>query len=316
MTTRREFLKVSTALGGGLALGFHLPAASALNAAPEINAWVVVRPDDTVIIRYARSEMGQGSMTSAAQLVAEELECDWSKVRVEYADTNAHVRRKRAWGDMAAVGSRTIRQSQDYLRKAGAGAREMLLIAAAQGWNAPVAECTASNGVITHGPSGRKTSFGKVAGEAAKLAPPKDVALKDPKDWKIAGKPIKRVDIPDIVAGRIRYGIDAQLPGMVYAAIAQCPVFGGKLKSVDAAKIEGRRGVIKLLPMEDYVAVVADNWWRAKEALKELPIEWSFAGNESASSESILQFLLAGLDDPSNVVVARSDGELEQGLAG
>ena len=263
MTTRREFLKVSAA--GGLAFGFHLPAANAQNVAPEINAWVVVRPDDTVIIRYARSEMGQGSMTSAAQLVAEELECDWSQVRVEYADTNAHVRRKRVWGDMAAVGSRTIRQSQDYLRKAGAGAREMLLIAAAQGWNAPVAECTASNGVITHGPSGRKTSFGKVAGEAAKLAPPKEVTLKDPKDWKIAGKPIKRVDIPDIVAGRIRYGIDAQLPGMVYAAIAQCPVFGGRLKSVDAAKIEGRRGVIKVLPMEDYVAVVADNWWRAKE---------------------------------------------------
>src|SRR5882724_10885870 len=314
MTTRREFLKVSAA--GGLAFGFHLPAANAQNVAPEINAWVVVRPDDSVIIRYARSEMGQGSMTSAAQLVAEELECDWTQVRVEYADTNAHVRRKRAWGDMAAVGSRTIRQSQDYLRKAGAGAREMLLIAAAQGWNAPVAECTASSGVITHAPSGRKTSFGKVAGEAAKLAPPKEVTLKDPKDWKIAGKPIRRVDIPDIVAGRIRYGIDAQLPGMVYAAIAQCPVFGGKLKSVDAAKIEGRRGVIKVLPMEDYVAVVADNWWRAKEALKELPIEWSFGAGESASSESILQFLRTGLDDASNVVVARRDGELEQGLAG
>ena len=314
MTTRREFLKVSAA--GGLVFGFHLPAANAQNVAPEINAWVVVRPDDTVIIRYARSEMGQGSMTSAAQLVAEELDCDWSKVRVEYADTNAHVRRKRVWGDMAAVGSRTIRQSQDYLRKAGAGAREMLLIAAAQGWGAPVAECTASDGVITHGPSGRKTSFGKVAGEAAKLAPPKEVTLKDPKDWKIAGKPIKRVDIPDIVAGRIRYGIDAQLPGMVYAAIAQCPVFGGRLKSVDAAKIEGRRGVIKVLPMEDYVAVVADNWWRAKEALKELPIEWSFGAGESASSESILQFLRSGLDDASNVVVARRNGELEQGLAG
>src|SRR5438270_5790987 len=173
MTTRREFLKVSAA--GGLAFGFHLPAANAQNVAPEVNAWIVVRPDDTVIIRYARSEMGQGSMTSAAQLVAEELECDWSKVRVEYADTNAQVRRKRVWGDMAAVGSRTIRQSQEYLRKAGAGAREMLIAAAAQGWDVPAPECTASNGVITHGPSGRKTSFGKVAGEAAKLAPPKDV---------------------------------------------------------------------------------------------------------------------------------------------
>src|SRR5436190_3942043 len=314
MTTRREFLKVSAA--GGLAFGFHLPAANAQNVAPEINAWVVVRPDDTVIIRYARSEMGQGSMTSAAQLVAEELECDWSQVRVEYADTNAHVRRKRAWGDMAAVGSRTIRQSQDYLRKAGAGAREMLLIAAAQGWNAPVAECTASNGVITHGPSGRKTSFGKVAGEAAKLAPPKEVTLKDPKDWKIAGKPIKRVDIPDIVAGRIRYGIDAQLPGMVYAAIAQCPVFGGRLKSVDAAKIEGRRGIAKVLSMGDYVAVVADNWWRAKEALKDVAVTWDTGANGSVTSESIKEFLRAGLSAESDVVTAKATGELGKDMAG
>ena len=165
---RRKFLKQSAAIGGGLTVGFSFPAALAQKAdGAEINAWVVIRPDDGIVIRYARSEMGQGSMTSAAQLIAEELECDWNKVGVEYADTNAHVRRKRAWGDMAAVGSRTIRQSQDYLRKAGAGAREMLIAAAARGWNAPVAECTASNGVITHGPSGRKTSFGKVAGEAA-----------------------------------------------------------------------------------------------------------------------------------------------------
>src|SRR5438270_8774703 len=174
MTTRREFLKISAAVGGGLAVGFDFSDAQAAQAA-ELTPWVVVRPDDAIIIRYARSEMGQGSMTSAAQLVAEELECDWSKVKVEYADTNEQVRRKRAWGDMAAVGSRTIRNSQVYLRKAGAGAREMLIAAAAQEWDVPAPECTASNGVITHGPSGRKTSFGKVAGEAAKLAPPKDV---------------------------------------------------------------------------------------------------------------------------------------------
>jgi len=303
-------------VGGGFAFGFHLPAVNAQNVAPEINAWVVIRPDDTVIIRYARSEMGQGSMTSAAQLVAEELECDWNKVRVEYADTNAQVRRKRVWGDMAAVGSRTIRQSQDYLRKAGATAREMLIAAAAKEWDVPAAECTASSNVITHGLSSRKTSFGKVAASAAKLEPPKEVTLKDPKEWKIAGKPVKRIEIPDIVTGRIRYGIDAQLPGMVYAAIAQCPVFGGKVKSVDAAKVQGRRGVIKVLPMQDFVAVVADNWWRAKEALKELPIGWDFGGNDSVSSESIMKFLRAGLDDQSDVMVAKRIGELEQGMTG
>src|SRR3977135_3289822 len=140
MTTRREFLKVSTALGGGLAFGFHLPAANAQDVAPEIYAWVVGRPDDVVIIRYARSEMGQGSMTSAAQLVAEELECDWSRVRIESADTNQPVKRKRVWGSMAAAGSQTIRESQQYLRVAGATAREMLIVAAAQGWGVPAAE--------------------------------------------------------------------------------------------------------------------------------------------------------------------------------
>src|SRR2546426_1668827 len=315
---RRRFLRQSAAIGGGLTVGFSFRGALAQKAdgAAEINAWGVIRPDDAIIIRYARSEMGQGSMTSAPMLVAEELECDWRRVRIEYASANANVRRKRAWGDMASVGSRTIRNSQEYLRRGGATAREMLIAAAAQQWGVPASECSAAAGVITHAPSKRRLSFGKVAGAAAKLEPPKDVKLKDPKDWKLIGKSVKRVDIPDTVMGRQRYGIDVQLPGMVYAAIAQCPVFGGKLKSVDAAKIEGRRGVIKVLPMEDYVAVVADNWWRAKEALKELPIEWSFGAGESASSESILQFLRTGLDDASNVVVARRDGELEQGLSG
>jgi len=262
--SRREFLKVSAAIGGGLAVGFRIEGSCAQENSSEVNAWVLVRPDDSVIIRYARAEMGQGSMTSAAQLVAEELECDWNKVRVEYVDSNEQVRRKRVWGDMASVGSRTIRFSQEYLRKGGATAREMLIAAAAQGWGVVTVECTASNNVITHGPSGKRTTFGKVAAAAAKLEPPKDVKLKEPKDWKVIGKPVPRVDIPDTVIGRQRYGIDAQLPGMVYAAIAQCPVFGGQVKSVDAAKVAGRRGVIKVLPMGDFVAVVADNWWRRR----------------------------------------------------
>jgi isoquinoline 1-oxidoreductase beta subunit len=301
-------------VGGGIAVGFPM-AGNAQGVAPEINAWVVVQPNELVIIRYARSEMGQGSMTSAAQLVAEELECDWDKVRVEYADTNQHVKRKRAWGDMAAVGSRTIRQSQHYLRAAGATARDMLIAAAAQRWEVPAAECSAAGGVITHGPSVRKTTYGRVASAAAKLEAPKEAKLKDPADWKIAGKPIRRVEIPDIVTGRIRYGIDAQLPGMVYAAIAQCPVFGGSVKSLDAAKIEKRRGVLKVLPMGDYVAVVADNWWRAKEALKELPIVWETAGNETVSSESILKLLRAGLDVEADVSVAKQEGDPLEAMA-
>jgi isoquinoline 1-oxidoreductase beta subunit len=317
MTTRREFLKISATVGGGLAVGFHVPFAAAQQQllSPEVNAWVLVRPDDRVIIRYARSEMGQGSMTSAAQLVAEELGCDWKKVRVEYADTNAQVRRKRVWGDMASVGSRTIRNSQEYLRKGGAQAREMLVAAAAQSWGVDPAKCKVANGVIS-GPGKRKTTFGKVASAAAKLTPPESVTLKDPKSWTLAGKPIPRVEIPDIVTARIRYGIDAQLPGMAYAAVAQCPVFGGSVKSVDEAKLQGRRGILKVLKFDDYVAVVADNWWRAKEALKALPIEWDFGANGAVSSDSIKQLLRAGLDAENDVVVAKKAGDVDEALKG
>src|SRR5207247_9747623 len=156
--------------------------------------------------REARSEMGQGSMTGCAQLVAEELDCDWSRVRVEYVDANQQFKRKRVWGAMAAAGSQTIRTSQEYLRLAGATAREMLIAAAAQGWNVPAAECSASLGVVTHAPSGRKPTYGRLAAAATKLAPPREGKLKDPKDWKLAGTPVPRVDIPDIVTGQARYG--------------------------------------------------------------------------------------------------------------
>ena len=311
---RRKFLKQSAAIGGGLTVGFSFPGAFAQKAdgAVEINAWVVIRPDDAIIIRYARSEMGQGSMTSAPMLVAEELECDWTRVKIEYASANASVKRKRAWGDMAAVGSRTIRNSQEYLRRAGATAREMLIAAAAQQWGVPASECSASNSFITHGPSKRKVSFGKVADAAARLEPPKDVKLKDPKDWKLIGKSVKRIDIPDTVMGRQRYGIDAQLPGMVYAAIAQCPVFGGKVKSVDASRIQNRRGIIKVIPLETYVAVIADNWWRAKEALRDVAIEWDTAGNSGVSSASIMEFLRAGLTQQEGLAFARREGDVDQ----
>ncbi len=298
---RRKFLKQSDAIGGGLTVGFRIPESLAQDAAgAEINAWVVIRPDDTVIIRYARAEMGQGSMTSAPMLVAEELECDWKKVRIEYASANANVKRKRAWGDMASVGSRTIRNSQEYLRRGGAAAREMLIAAAAQQWGVPASECSAAASVITH---------------AAKLEPPKDVKLKDPKDWKLIGKSVKRVDIPDTVMGRQVYGIDVQLPGMMYAAIAQCPVFGGKVKSIDAGKVEGRRGIVKVLPLESFVAVVADNWWRAKEALRDVHIEWDVGANGGVSSASLMEFYRSGLDAQTDIATSRREGDFDQAFA-
>ena len=234
--SRRDFLKVSTAAGGGLALQLMVPSraiAAAANAkGPELTAWIIVNPDNSVLIRVARSEMGQGSSTGLPMLVAEELECDWKKVRTEFVSTNEQVRRNRVWGSMATGGSRSIRDSQEYLRQAGAVAREMLVAAAAQRWKVPPSECDAENGVITHTPSQRKLRFGQVAQAASKLEPPKDVKLKDPREWNLIGRPARRLDIPDKVRGKPLFGIDVQLPGMAYAAIAQCPVFRGKLATV------------------------------------------------------------------------------------
>ena len=225
--SRRFFLTTAAAAGGGLALGFHLPdaipGAAAASGPAEVNAWVVIQPDDAVIIRVARSEMGQGIITALPMLVAEELECDWSKVRFEFATPEENLRRKRVWGDMSTGGSRSVRTSQEELRKAGAAAREMLIAAAAAQWGVPAVECQAANGLVTHKPSGRTLRYGEVAEAAAKLSPPSDVKLKDPKDWTLIGTPQKRLDTIDKVTGKPLYGIDVRVPNMVYAAIAQSP---------------------------------------------------------------------------------------------
>src|SRR5436189_5834829 len=267
--TRRGFVIGTAAAGAGLAIGLDIPfggptVVRAADGSPEVNVWVVIRPDDTTVIRIARSEMGQGTLTGLAQLVAEELECDWSKVTTEYPTPGQSVARKRAWGDFSTGGSRGIRTSQDYVRKGGAAARMMLVQAAANEWKVPASECTAANSVITHKPSGRKTTYGKVAEAAARLEQPKDVPLKDPKTWKIAGKPLKRLDTAKKVNGTMVYGTDLKLPGLLNAAIKDCPVFGGKVKSFDAARVSGMRGVKKVVQVGDSgVAVIADTWWNA-----------------------------------------------------
>src|SRR6201996_5119752 len=277
---RRAFVIGTAAVGTGLALGLDIPfggptVARAADGSPEVNAWVVIQPNGTVVIRIARSEMGQGTLTGLAQLVAEELECDWSKVVTEFPTPGQSVARKRVWGDFSTGGSRGIRTSHEYVRKGGAAARMMLIQAAANEWKVPASECTAANSVITHTPSGRTTTYGKVAEAAAKVTPPADVKLKDPKDWKIIGKPLKRLDTADKTTGKMMYGIDIKLPGMLNAAIKACPVFGGKVKSYDEAKIASMKGVKKVVQVEDYaVAVVADTWWHAKTALEALPIVW------------------------------------------
>jgi isoquinoline 1-oxidoreductase beta subunit len=318
---RRAFVIGSATIGAGLALGLDIPfggprVVRAADGSPEVNAWVVVRPDDTVVIRIARSEMGQGTLTGLAQLVAEELECDWSKVTTEFPTPGQNLARKRVWGEYSTGGSRGIRTSQDYVRKGGATARMMLIEAAANEWKVPGAECTAANSVITHTPSGRTTTYGKVSEAAAKLKPPADVKLKDPKDWKLIGKAVKRLDTADKTTGAMVYSIDLKLPGLLNAAIKDCPVTGGKLKSYDEAKIAGMKGVKKVVRVGDTaVAVIADTWWHAKSALDALPIVWEEGDNAKVSSASIARWLAEGLES-GPTYVGNASGDARSALAG
>jgi isoquinoline 1-oxidoreductase beta subunit len=315
--SRRDFIVGSAALaGGGLALGMNVPfgadAALAEGAASEINVWVAIKPDDTCVIRIARSEMGQGTLTGLAQLVAEELECDWNKVTTEGVTPGRNLASKRAWGEMGTGGSRGIRTSQDYVRRGGAAARIMLMQAAADQWNVPVSELNASKGVITHAASQRSLRYGEVAAAAGKLTPPdaKAITLKDPKTWTIAGKPLKRLDTADKLDGSKIFAIDLKLPGMLCAAIKDCPVFGGKLKSYDESKVLGMPGVKKVVRVkETAVAVVADTWWRAKKALDALPIVWDEGPNATRSSATIAEMLKEGLD------ATATNGERQNGDA-
>ncbi len=334
LLTRRGF--VGGVAAGSLVLGFPLTAAAATRdghsvaavaspvsgktpttgSGPELTAWVVVQPDERVIIRIARSEMGQGTLTGLAQLVAEELGCDWARVTTEYPTPGENLARKRAWGSYSTGGSRGIRESNDYVRKGGAAARMMLVQAAADGWKVPVSECTVKSGVISHAASGRSTSFGKVATAAAALTPPTDVALKDPKDWTLAGKRLARLDTIDKTTGRQIYGADLQMPGLLNAAIAACPVFGGKLAKFDASKVLAMRGVKKVVPVgDDAVAVVADTWWRAKTALDALPIEWDFGANGKIQQADIDAMLKGGLT-ADQAAVGNSQGDAKAALAG
>ena len=298
---RRNFIVGATAVAGGFSLGMRLPLepGEALAQAPqtqELNAWVVIHPDDKVVIRIARSEMGQGTLTGLAQLVAEELECDWAKVAWEYPTPGENVKRQRVWKNFSTGGSRGIRESNQYVREGGAMAREMLIGAAAADWKVPATECSAAKSVITHKPSGKTLTFGKVAAAAAKLEPPKEVKLKDPKTWHTAGKPVKKLDTLEKVTGQQIYGMDFTTPGMLVGAIRQSPVNGGKLKSFNAATVEKMNGVKKVVAIDgNAVVVVADTYWNAKTALDKLPIEWDFGKNGSVQQEDIVAMLKEGL---------------------
>ena len=316
ITLKRRHFIASLAASGAFTLGWQIPAAEAANEGAAVGIWAMIHPDDTIVVRIARSEMGQGTFTGLAQLVADELDADWKFVRAEYVAPEANLASKRAWGDMSTGGSRGIRGSVEYVRKGGAAARAMLVQAAAKTWGVPEAECNAALSVVTHKQSGRALRYGQLAGDAAKLPVPADVKVKDPSQWTIIGQPKKRLDTKEKLNGAQIFAIDVQLPDMLCAAIAQCPVFGGKLVSFDAPKIAQMPGVRQVIAVDDHtVAVVADKWYFAKTALSALPIVWDEGAGAKVSSASIAAQLKAGLD-AKEAGVGNKNGDAEAALAG
>ena len=289
------------------------PGAEDIAEIPEVNAWVHIAPDDTVTVRIARSEMGQGTLTGLAQLVADELDCDWARVTTEYPTPGQNLARERVWRDFSTGGSHGIRSSQQYVREGAAAAKAMLIEAAANEWGVPASECVSAESIITHQPSGKTTTYGKVAEAAGKLAPPLEVTLKDPSEWTIIGQPKKRLDTADKLTGKQIYGTDLKLDGMLNASIKQAPKIGARLKSYDEAAIMGMPGVKKVVQVGDNaVAVVADTWWRANKALNAMPVEWE--GGVDYSSAAFEAELDEGLT-ASEAFMGNNVGDVDAAFA-
>jgi isoquinoline 1-oxidoreductase subunit beta len=317
---RRQFLLTTAAVGGGFVLGFFLPPhraeAATIAQQPwtppdggghEVNAWLVIGSDDTVTIRVAQSEMGEGVFTSMPMLVAEELECDWTKVRAEYASANRSLRENRVYQRMATNGSGAVRRSREYLQQAGASARARLIAAAAQQWGVPASECRAENGTIIHLASGRKINYGAIAAAAASVRLDAEPAIKTPDQFKLLGKSQQRLDVPLKVNGTATYGLDVRLPDMLYASVMTCPVFGGILTRYDFDVIKSMPGVRAAVELPNGIAVVADSFWRAKTALEVMPVEWDFGAHASASSDAFQKTFREALDKPGAVANEKGD---------
>ena len=374
---RREFLAIAGAATGALVLGFWVPQKRA-NAAensgatwyeepevPELNAWVVIEPDDTVIVRIAQTELGQGVWTSNAMMVCEELQCDWSKVRPQYASVNRDVRESAPEWTLNVMGdgafdpigggeplfrgrepvrgipdslyrrmrtneASSVRDGRYYLQLAGAEIRERLLLAAAALWSVPTAELTAKDSVIKHEGSGRSTTFGKITHLAAETPHPnpETIGIKPPNEWTLMGTEQKNIDVPAKVTGQVVYGIDVRLPGMKWAALRACPVYGGDVKSYDFDTIRDLPGVNSAvqLPIPDpsllrgrqfsgAVAVIADHWYQAKTALDEMPVEWDIPSeNATANTADMHRKLVSLLNESGSIQV--DEGDVETAIVG
>ena len=317
---RRQFMITASVVGGAFVLGFALPSrrvqAATIAEKPwmspaaggtEVNAWLIIGSDESVTIRVAQSEMGEGVFTSMPMLVAEELECDWTKVRAEYASVNRSVRENRVYQRMATNGSGAVRRSREYLQQAGASARVRLIAAAAQQWGVPARDCRAENGKVIHAASGRQLTYGAVAAPAAQIKLEAEPAIKTPDQFKLLGRSLNRLDVPLKVDGTATYGIDVRLPDMLYASITTCPVFGGMLKRYDFDAIKSMPGVRAAVEVPNGIAVVANSFWRAKTALEVMPIEWDFGAHANANSETFRKTFREALDKPG--VVAKEEGD-------
>ena len=320
--SRRTFLRAGAAAGGGLLVSFTLPArigAALAGGAPPPrdfmpNGFIRIDPDGRVTLVMHKVEMGQGTYTSMPMLLAEELEVDLSQVRLEHAPPDDALYAEPLFGVQETGGSTSVRGNWEPLRRAGATARSMLIAAAAETWQVEPSSCRAANGTVIHGPTGRSLTYGALVDRAARLLVPGDVALKDPKDFKLIGTPLKRLDTPDKVDGSAQFGIDVRLPGMKFAAVAACPVFGGKVASVDDAKAKALPGVQQVVRLEDAVAVVADDTWAAKRGLAALDIRWDEGPNANLSTADIVQQLATASQKAG--VVARKQGDAAGAMAG
>ena len=320
--SRRALL--TSGLAGGFLLAFHLPVRALAPTEPvqppddttgkfAPNAFIRIDTAGHTTLVMPQVEMGQGIYTGVAMILAEELDADFSSVVLEHAPANQKLYANPAFGIQATGGSTSVRAFWKPLGEAGASARAMLVQAAAQQWQVDPASCTTSNGEVTHRESGRKLSYGALAAAAGSQTPPKDVALKDPKDFVIIGKPLKRFDTPNKANGKVIYGIDAILPDMKFATLAACPVFGGKVGKVDDSAAKKVPGVQKIVVLDDTVAVVGDHMWAAMKGLEALVVDWDEGPNARISSKDIWQDLRAASEKDG--VVAKSEGDIAKGLA-
>jgi len=304
---RRSFLRTGAAAAGGLLVSFRLPAAEGADPS-KLNAWVHVGADDSVLLYIHKAEMGQGTVTSLSMLLAEELECDWKKIRTDFPGIN-----REFGGNQGVVGSASVRSSWEPLRRAGATAREMLKEAAAQKWGVDRAGLRAGNSFIVNPAGNARLSYGSLAEAASKLPPPGSVTLKDPSQFRIVGKPTKRLDTPAKVDGSATFGIDVRLPGMQYAVVARCPVFGGKVAKFDGAKAKAVPGVKNVIAIPTGVAVVAENTWAAMQGRKVLDIQWDEGAVAAVSTASLTQTFKDKMSLPGQP--ARQTGDAEAALA-